>query len=222
ANLRVAVVAGAAFFLACSAANDVIFAVFTFTHRHGGWRLAEWPLLLVGALVGLAAASMWVTRRRAVLIAAVIGAAAVLLLVLGHGRSVLGWPLPELACLVALALFAGRDVRPGRGWLWPAALVVTLLLVQYLMPAIALSSNLAVKVAVTLGIISLLWIVIDARPAVAMAVFLLANWLPLGITSLMARDIGAEVPLLMVIGAAAVAVWRLHRQSAGGRAGTAD
>lgn len=221
ANLRVAIVAGAAVYLACTAASDVIFAVFTFTHRHGGWRLAEWPLLLVGALVGLTVASMWGTRRRAVLIAELLAAAVVVLLV-GHGWSVPGWSLPELACLVAVTLFAGRDTRLCLGWLWPAAPVVALMLVQYLMPGVSLSSNLALKAAVTLGILSLLWVVVDARPAIAMAVFLLALWLPLGIASLIPPDIGAEAPLLLVIGAAAVAVWRLHRQSAGGRASTAD
>jgi hypothetical protein len=216
ANLRVAVVAGAAIFLACIAANDVIFAVFAFTHRHGAWRLAEWPLLPVGALLGLAAALAWAGSRRSVLVAAVI-AAAVALLLTAHWQSVLGWPIAQLGCLAVLALLDRGEVRLGRGWLWPVALVVAWLLVEFPVPGGVMPASWALSTFALLagmGIVSLLWAAIDARLAVAMAVFLLANWLPLAITTLVPFDIGSQVPLLIVISAAAVAVWRLRRQSA--------
>jgi hypothetical protein len=82
-------------------------------------------------------------------------------------------------------------------------------------PAAGLGSNLALTGAEALGILSLLWAVIDARPAVAMAVFLLANWLAMGIASLVPPfDIPAALPLLIVIALGTVVLWRLRRQSA--------
>jgi hypothetical protein len=213
-NLRVAVVAGAAIYLSCTAASYLIFAVFTFTHRHGALRVAEWPLLLSGALIGLAVTLAWARSRRSVLVAAVI-VAAVAVSLTTHWRFVPGWPVAELGCLAALALLEGRSARLGRGWLWPVALVVGWLAAEYLVPAAGLGSNLALTGAEALGILSLLWAVIDARPAVAMAVFLLANWLAMGIASLVPPfDIPAALPLLIVIALGTVVVWRLRRQSA--------
>ncbi|MGH3305824.1 MAG: hypothetical protein ACRDOK_30035 [Streptosporangiaceae bacterium] len=119
----------------------------------------------------------------------------------------------ELACLAALALLAGRDERPRPRWLWPVALVSAFPLVGYLVPEVWPFSLLALLEAMAL--ISLLWVVIDARPAIAAAVFLLALFLQSGIVSLAVGDIQAGVPLLVVSAVAPVAVWRLHRQAAG-------
>ena len=117
-----------------------------------------------------------------------------------------------LACLAALALSAGRAARPGRRWLWPPALVAALPLGNYLVPGVWVTLFLWLLAA--LGIVSLLWLAIDARPAVAMSLFVLALWLPAGTAGLVPLDIGQEVPLLIVIFLAAVAVWLLRRQSA--------
>lgn len=70
-----------------------------------------------------------------------------------------------------------------------------------------------------LGAISLLWAVVDARPAVAMAVFALAYLLRPGIAYWVAGPIFPAAALSLIVGALApVLVWRLHRQSAGATA----
>lgn len=211
ANLGIAVVAGAATYLAYSATNDLIFGVMAVAHRVGYAHVAAWPPLLAGALLGPPVALVWLSRRRAVFLACVVVAAVAVSLV-GYWRSAFAWPLPELACLAALALLAGRAQRPGRGWLWPVALAVAWLVMAHLVPGGWQLWTLAPLEAI--GIIGVLWAVIDARPAVAIAVFLLALWLPAGLASLVPADIGAEMPLLIAMGLAAVAVWRLRRQSA--------
>lgn len=212
ANLRMAVVVGAAMYLACSAASNLILGVWVLTRRLGYAHLAAWPLLLEGALVGLAVALVWVSSRKAVLAAGMM-AAAVAVSVAGPWQWLFGWPVPELACLGTLALLAGRDKRPGRIWLAPVLLAVSWLLVAYLRAGVWPFSPVAPLEA--LGLLGLLWVVIDARPAIAMAVFLLADLLPVGISGLVPPfDLGAAMPMLIVIPLAAVAVWQLHRQSA--------
>jgi len=48
-----------------------------------------------------------------------------------------------------------------------------------------------------------------------MAILQLAAWLPAAMAGLAAgTDIGAAVPVLIVIALASVAIWLLHRQSA--------
>jgi len=128
-----------------------------------------------------------------------------------HGLFV--FSVPELASLAALALLAGGKERPGSRWLLLVALAAGVPLAAYLVAGVWPLSFLALLEGI--AVLSLLWVVIDARPAIAMAVFLLANLLPSGILSLTAGpDIGADLPLLIVIAVAAVAVWQLRRQSA--------
>ncbi len=222
-NLRTAVTVGAATYLAYSATSDLIYGVIWLTHPPVYGQQPARPQLLAGALVLLAVAVMWAGSRKSVLVTALI-LAAVAVCLAGYWRSAYGWPIPELACLGALALLAGGDRRPGRGWLWPVALVIASLLVTYLGPAYLWPGGWAPSFLLPLeaiGVISLPWAVIDARPAVTMAVFLLALWLPVGITSLVPYfDLGAVLPVLITIPLAAVAVWRLRRQSARGSAGS--
>jgi hypothetical protein len=216
-NLRIAVVAGAAIYLAYTAVSDLVFAVLALTHPASYAHMAGWLLLLAGALAGVAVALVWVSRRRVVLLGAVMAAMIAVSLAgpwqaaLGW-QSVLFWPLPELACLAVLALLAGRGERPGRGWLWPVALAAAVPLAADLLPGVWPFSFLAVLEA--MGVISLLWVVIDARPAVAAAVFLLSLLLPMGLVSVVPFFSAAAVPPLIAIPAAAIAVWRLRRQSA--------
>lgn len=210
ANLRIAVMVGAAAYLAFVAAADISFAVLNLTTKTGQGYQGARPTLVVGAVVGLTVALVWVSRRRAVLMAAMLAATVVVSLT-GYWRSVVGWPLSQLACLAVLALLAGRKL-PSRRWLWPVGLVVAFPLVGYLGPGIWPLSILGLLGV--MGVISLLWVVIDARPAVAMAVFLLALLLPAGIVSVAGADIAAGVPVLIALVVTVFAVWRLHRQSA--------
>lgn len=209
ANLRIAALTGVAAYLAFTASAYVSVAA----------RQAGWPTLLVAALVGVAVTLAWVKRRRSVVLGGVIAAAIVVSLAGSWRSAAFGWPATELSALAALALLAGRDERPGRRWLWLLALVIALPVLSALPPGIgtlAFGSLLAAG-----GIVSLLWVVIDARPAIAAAVFLLAFWLPSGIDNL-ARGVGVPgAPLLVIVTLVmAFAVWRLHRQSARVTAGS--
>lgn len=214
ANFRIAALVGVACYLAFSAVAYLTVAVRLLTGPNVAHQTAGWAALAVAVLVGLAVALSWVSSRRAVLVAAAI-AAALLVSLTGAWRHVtFGWPVTLLACLTALALLAGRAERPGRRWLWPVALVAALPLVASLFPA-AGTLGYGVLLAVV-GVLSVLWVVIDARPAIATAAFLLALWLPSGIDNLAkGAGIAAGVPLLAIVSAVtAVAVWRLRRQSA--------
>jgi hypothetical protein len=219
ANVRIAVLIGAAAFLALSAEDELFFGA-TQLGRVGVIGDRAWLMLLAGALFLAAVAVAWIGSRRALLLAVTTMAAIAAVLPVAIARStgyaaLFGWgPLiPEVASLVALALLAGRGDRLGSAWLWPVSLVVALLPVAWF--AQGVWPLFFFGLIESMGVISLLWIAIDARPAVAFAVLMLADWLPAGIAGLVpGPDAGAEVPLLIVIPAAAFAVWRLHRQSA--------
>jgi hypothetical protein len=217
ANLRIAVLAGAGGYLAFSAVVYLIVGMRLLTGPtvHGQ---AGWAALAVAVLVGVAVAVAWVSSRKAPLVAATVAAAVAVSLTGAWRHVAFGWPVTELACLAALALFAGRAERPGRRWLWPVALMAALPLVASFVPG---AGTVVFGVLATAGFLSLLCVVIDARPAIAMAAFLLAFWLPSGIDNL-ARGAGiaAGVPLLGIVTlVTVVAVWRLRRQSAGATAG---
>jgi hypothetical protein len=211
-NLRIAVVADAAAYLAFTAVIDVSWAMNALTAPDFGARQAVWPTLLVGALLGLAVTLTWVSSRKAVQLAGVT-LAAVAVTLTGPWRPWPGLPVAELACLTALALLAVHGQQPARRWLWPVALAAGVPVLPYLLPAFSVDTILTLPAVV--GVMTLLWAVIDARPAVMAAVFLLALWLPTGIVGLVAGFfLPAAAPLLIVSVLAPFAVWRLHRQSA--------
>jgi hypothetical protein len=215
ANLRVAVAVGAAAYLALTAVDEMIFGA-SELGRTGVVLERAWLLLLAGALFLAAVTLTWVRSRRdvrlAITIAAALAAVLPVALARADGYSALfawGPPIPQVACLAALWL-AGRGDRPGRAWLWPAVLVIALLPVAWFVLPLLVLELIAAMV-----VISLLWVVIDARPAVAMAVFLLALWLPMGIAGLVdGFSLPTAAPLLIVSVLAPFPVWRLHRQSA--------
>lgn len=213
ANLRIAVLVGVAGYLAFSAVAYLRVAVRILTGPNVASQ-AGWPALAVAVLVGLAVALAWVTSRRAVLVAVVLAAAVAVSLTGSWRPSKFGWPVTELACLAAVALLAGRAERPGRRWLWPVGLVAALPLVASFLPGAG--SLVFGRLLVGAGIAGVLWVVIDGRPAIATATFLLAFWLPSGINSLASgAGIAAGVPLLAIVSVVtAVAVWRLRQQSA--------
>ncbi len=219
ANLRIAVLVGAAAYLAFSAVAYLRVGVLILTGPNAAHRVG-WPALAVGVLVGVAVAMAWVSSRRALPVTAALVAAVAVSLTGSWHHSLFGWPVAELACLAVLALLAGRAERPGRSWLWAVGLGAALPLVGSFVPR---AGTLVFGILlVVLAIVGVLWVVIDARPAIAAAVFLLAFWLPSGIDNLASgAGIAAGVPLLaLVIAVAAVAVWRLRRQSARVTAGS--
>jgi len=223
ANLRVAVVVGLAAYLAYISASIVSLQFSAIEHIglwFGGrpWSLrSDWPVLLVCASNAVTLGLVWVTSRRAFVLAAAVPAAAIFALAGSWQSGSFGFLVTELASLVTLiALVGGR--RPGRWWLWPIGIVVLARLLEgarLLGNGSALFTDAAVSLALALGVLSILWLLIDARPAIAMVVFLLAGWLPSAVNNLSTgAGIAAGIPLLFIcIAVSAVAVWRLHRQS---------
>jgi hypothetical protein len=170
------------------------------------------------ALVGVAVTLAWLSSRRAVVLAAAIAAAAAVLVSVVVSQLIV-WPqgialiVVDLGCLAAVAVHAGHRQRPGRCWLWPLALVAAFPLVTYLLPGVSVTLFLALLEV--LGGVSLVWMTIDARPAIATGVFVLAQFLPAGVASLVdGPDIPSALPLMIVIAVAPLAVWLLRLQSA--------
>jgi hypothetical protein len=199
AGLRTAAVAGVAAYLASSAASYLFAA-------SRGYAVPE--SLAAAVLLAAAVATRWLTRRR-VVVPAVAIAAAVALLLTAHAMAPQNiWPatITGLACLAVLALFGSR-ARPSPRWLWltgaavlPSAGVSLPLYIVLVLPLIAIV------------VCSLLWCVVDARPAIAVAVYLTATMLPGGISSLQGDNVSVY-PLLLAAAVTALAIWRLRRQS---------
>ncbi len=213
-NLRVAVLAGVAAYLTFSASGDLggdigagVIPSQLFT--------ASGPLL-AAMLALIPIALVWLSRRRLVVLVGTLPAlAAICYAELWHGH-IVGPAVLGLACLAALVALAGYPERPGWRWCWPLGLLA----IAPLPLAIAgLFTGIYLLVPLlALALLSIAWIVIDARPAIAMAVFLLAIQLPVTIAFLaIGRGIQpSTLFLLIVTGIIAVAVWRLRRQSARG------
>ena len=128
----------------------------------------------------------------------------------------LGDAWPSLAILLpvaALALLAGGTKWPGSRWMVPVGWLVVSPLLLHRYPH---GPGLFHALWITVGSLSLVWIVVDAGPAIAMAVFLLGLWLPTAIAEITSGYIPAsDIPLVVPVAViAAVAFWRLRRQSA--------
>jgi hypothetical protein len=168
-----------------------------------------WPLAAV-VLSLIPVALVWLSRRRAVVLLGALPAAAATCYAgpwqgIGVGSTVVG-----LACLAALVALAGSAERPSWRWFWPLGLLAIAPLLVAVAGRFAPIWAGAILAALAVSILSIAWMVIDARPAIAMAVFVLAFQLQLTIS------LGVVSPLfaLVVIAITAVAVWRLRRQSA--------
>jgi len=209
ANLRIAVLAGVTAYLAYSVAGMLSSLLVAARHGHIDLRGTrpvpfDWPLLVVAASVVVTLVLAWLGRRRAIVVAGAVPAVAALA---GAG----GWRtdvVTELACLAALIALAGRG-RPDRQWLW---LVGPIALAQLLTSVGPAGSGAAAGVGLllTAAIASIAWLAIDARPAIAIVVFLLAA----AIDNL-ATGVFSDLPLLGICTVVAVpALWLLRRQSA--------
>ncbi|HEY2079313.1 MAG TPA: hypothetical protein VGH53_23540 [Streptosporangiaceae bacterium] len=214
ANLRVAVLVGVAAHLAYvvgAVLGDGLFAA-----EHG--MPFSWPMLVVATLIAVTLVVAWLSRRRAIVLAGALPAAAALAVVGPWRTFAFGSAVTELACLAVLIALAGPQ-QPDRRWLWLIGpiLLAGLLMVQPL-PGSSLEATAAVALCLllTVATVSLAWLAIDARPAIAVVVFLLAAWLPFAMADLVnGSGLLAGLSLLGICAAvAAPALWLLHRQSA--------
>ena len=202
-NMRVAVLTGVSAYLAFAAASGLVFAVTTWiTPSQGSSAFpAPWVQTLVTAVAVLAVAAVWLIGKPLLRLTAITAAVVAWSLAFPGGRN-------DLAALVSLAMLGVGGARPGWRWGWPVALAALCPVARYLHLLSPLAGGNYYLLVYVIGVASLLWAVIDARPAVATTVFLLGLWLP---PVFIATQ---EIPLIVLTAVLAVMAWWLHRQSA--------
>jgi hypothetical protein len=210
ANLRIAVLAGVTAYLCLNAAvfvRDLLRSDLGF-----GVSPRAWPALVALLAFALAIATAWTSRRRLIAVAGGLPAIAIVCYA-AAARGWSGWPSAlwiVLASLLLLAALGGGSERLDARWLWPLGVVAGLTILP------GAWSVLGLLALVFLAVVSLAWIAVDARPALAAVVLLLGVWLPSVLTAI--RFGGVQTTLLPVVPiaglTAAAALWRLRRQSA--------
>jgi hypothetical protein len=222
ANLRTAVLVGVAAYLAYVVAGVLGEVVSAAEHGILDFRGATpspfgWPVLVVATLIAVTLVLAWLSRRRAIVLAGAFPAVAVLAVVGPWRFSGFGSSATELAGLAMLIALAGRQ-RPERRWLWLIGpIVIARLLMEPVLPGTGLGRAvlLALYLLWALFVVSIAWLAIDARPAIAIVVFVLASSLPLAIVNLAPGSIFPGLPVLGIcVAVAAPALWLLRRQSA--------
>jgi hypothetical protein len=211
-NLRVAVLVGVAAYLAYVVAGDLGALLFAAEHGtvHLGGASASpfgWPTLVVAALTVVALVLAWLSRRRAVALAGAAPAAAAIGVVGPWGSFASGFAVTELICLAVLVALAGPQ-RPERRWLWPIVLIV----VAEVLPAMQLGQLVLLSLLLLFLVVSIAWLAIDARPAIAMVTLVLMAYLPPAIGNFAMPATWPELAICVVV--AAPALWLLRRQSA--------
>jgi hypothetical protein len=219
ASLRLAGLLGVALALLWLIGNNLGSAIMFWSHVY--------PAAAPGSLTYQAAASMlalaavlaaWFAPWPAVAAPALAGAA---LWIYSGDRVVASQPAGLLILLVILT--AGRDRMP-RSWLGLAGLLFTLTLLEQFtadLPVYRADLYTALSFApwVVLGAV-ILWATVDARPAVAMTIYLASNYLLftlIGYVGYGAAPAAAWEWYLPVVGVTvlgACALWRLRRQAA--------
>jgi pimeloyl-ACP methyl ester carboxylesterase len=228
-NLRLAVLAGLCIYLAAIAAGDLNDFVTSEVDRAVPMvGPAGWPVLIAGLLMGAVVALAWLARRPVVIGAAALAAGAATGYVgfpsaaqqaAGRGGLTSAFVITELGCLAAVAALTVRMERRSPAWLWlVGAVVATLLLPGYLryIPNLwFIWMYIAPGMELCVLVVAVAWIAIDARPLVAVATYLSLSSVPP-----IFDEIGWGVSnwffnpaLLIPLAIAALAVWRLRRQS---------
>lgn len=216
ANLRFGVFLGVAFFLSLHAFGYVDDFV---TSKLGPTGVpyygpSGWPALLSGLLIAAAVVMVW-AGRRLVVGAAVLAAAAAVCYSAASQRELVGQLVIKLLCLTAVVALARRTERPAGAWLWLIGVVVAAFTLPGFFQVATYSTYLALGLQLCVLVVSLAWIGIDARPAVALASYLLLFSFSVTLDNLtMGAGNWFDNPLLAGAAAiAALAVWRLRRQS---------
>jgi hypothetical protein len=212
ANLRVAVMVGVALFLAFWVARYL-------SSMAGASSWNAWPAALTGLLIAAAVLLAWTTPRVLALTGALIAAAAVSYFALAHGHMV-GSAVIQIVCLAGLVALIPPTGRPSRRWLWPIGVIAALVLLASVAPGparLASFFRLAPGAVVLVVVLTtVLWIAVDARPAIAFITYFVLSVVQSGADNLrIAGYLTSQVPLLLITAAIAVlAVLLLRRQSA--------
>ena len=217
ANLRLAAQLGAALTLLLLVANSLVGAILIWAHVYGPPSGAGY--LFASGLLGLAAVvAAWFAPRPVVGILALAAAAATAYVAWAGNRAMAILPVGLLVVLVVL-VFLGE--RMPRSWLWLAGVLFAANMLLALIPLalLFLFTPLSLIPWIVLGIVAL-WAFLDARPAMAVAIyFVCAN-----IVSQVLSSIGygswlsaLSWPMLVYAIVAAVVAsgsfWRLRRQA---------
>jgi hypothetical protein len=176
---------------------------------------SAWLGYFVPAVLAVTALLAWVSHRRPEVLACAIPASAVVVYAAHLRGLTVGESVTDLGCLAALVLAGGSRERPSLRWLWPLGMLAVIGLLPELSNALVWRALFGVGI-LALFAASLAWLFVDARPAIAVAVWVLAIWLPVAIDDLrfgFSPVVG--LPLLITAMLGAGAFWRLRRQSAG-------
>jgi len=206
ANLRVAVLVGITAYFAFNAAVLLHFRLSAGDQvRFAPTELAQ---ILAATLITACALIAWVSSRAIVLMAA-LPAAAACAIAGPWGYQLFGSEVTNLACVAAVIVLAGRE-RPSRRWLLPIGVIV----LAVLLPVTNYSGGFVLACLLPLVLASIVWFAVDARPVIALAVFVLAAYLPATIDDFSrSGNPQAGVPLAICGAVAALAIWRLRRRS---------
>jgi hypothetical protein len=207
ANLRIAVMAGVSFYVVMIAAEylGVYLRELSADPRPTGSLLS---LLVTASLVSTVLLA-WIARRA---IAAMSGLAAVAVFYFVQRQYLLFWPLAALVLdLAALVLLAPRSTRLQRWWLWLIGAFAVTVLWAAVDPWYSAPGLLRYAPVLAFGVVSIAWIGIDARLAVAVVTFVLTFYV-----AQMALFFNAGIVpyVLAFVAIAALPVWLTRRQSA--------
>jgi hypothetical protein len=217
ANLRFAVFLGVALFLSLHAFGYVDDFVASKLGPAGvpNYGPSGWPALLSGLAIAATVVLVWAGRRLVVGAAGLAAAAAVCYTAASSQGELAGQLVIQLLCLTAVVALARRMERPAYAWLWLIGVVVAVFTVPGFFQVLTYSTYLAFGLLVCVLAVSLAWIGIDARPAVALASYLLLFSFSVTLDNI-AMGAGNWFGNPLLAGAAAIAalaVWRLRRQS---------
>jgi hypothetical protein len=198
ANLRIAVMAGVSMYVLLMAAEYLG----TWVIDPGPLR-GEWRIMALGLLIMAAVLPAWLAPRTIAALSAL--AAAVPIYLLGMLEIGFWTSISLIVCVAAIVLLTPRSARPPRAWLWLIGAFA--LAVQ----ASAYTSVWQLAPLIALGVVSVAWIAIDARLAVAVpagvVTFEVVQMVPFFNTQMLSF-------VFVVAAISLLPVWLLRRQSA--------
>ena len=212
-NLRVAALVGVAAYLALTTTG--VLNQFVRQQIALGWQSEfsayGWPLAAGMVLMLVTVALVWLSGRRGVVLCGALTAAAAVSYGGPWGSGAAASDVSYLACLAAMVGLASGRCRPGWRWLGPVGLAAAV----PLLPAVA-GPVLIVAVLLAVAVLGLVWMAVDARPALALAAFLLAeaSWPMIHALSTGTGFFDAVPSIAIVAVITAPALWLLRRQSA--------
>jgi len=222
ANLRVAVMAGISLYLSVSVASYLgTMSIESKVIWRPGSGLPALPSVLTGLAVAATIVLAWTAPRRIALAVALPAAAAVCYFVLLRAH-VTGPAIIQLASLAGLLALIPTTARPSRRWLWLLGVVMATALLPDLQTFFGTFQALlttTLELVLAIGVISIIWIGVDARLALAFITYFALTELAVAAESIilgygLSWLLSLLIPLLIVAAVAAAGIWLLRRQSA--------